>query len=264
MALCFRRFGKVGAVIGAVGGNILQFRYDLIIVYHFPVSTYESEPSMDRTRGCPQRVFPSILLHLHTLGHRRRSRLVSALTRRSTTTYVGPISSTSLSSHIAINYSFSLGGETVAFISHHVFNSSNFLPDLTGGDHWMYQEGTEGEPTMHSLVGGPPIGYEHPTGWNKVIDWLLAQPPISTHFPNAGNSASTATSCINVTEPYPSESLLQFPMRTVGSAAMRAVSIRRRKRDAVVACSIPGCTATFTAKHNLNRPYFFTGNISSN
>ena len=122
----------------------------------------------------------------------------------------------------------------------------DFDPFLTGDDQPINEEGTNGELSMYSLVGGPPIDYEHPTGSNEVIDdygfnssYLApGQPSINTHLPNAENYL-------------------------VGSSAMRIVSSGRRLRS-VITCPFPGCAANFTARHNYNCPYFFTGNISSN
>ena len=40
----------------------------------------------------------------------------------------------------------------------------------------MNQELANGEASIHSLVGGPPISSEHPMGPNEVIDFLVSMP----------------------------------------------------------------------------------------
>lgn len=82
-----------------------------------------------------------------------------------------------------------------------------------------------------------------------------APPSINTQFSNVGNIFPSPNSASTDTTMYTNNPDLHSPLssiQTVGSDIMRTVSKGRRKKDPIYSCSYPGCTATFTAKHNYN------------
>lgn len=118
----------------------------------------------------------------------------------------------------------------------------------------------------HALYGVPGRRlYETFDDGSNASYLAPALPSISTHqnvgniFPSPSSATTDTTLYPNITE-YLSEIL---PRQPVGSNAMRKVSTGRRKKRPIFSCRYPGCTATFTAKHNYKCAYFFTGNISS-
>jgi hypothetical protein len=121
------------------------------------------------------------------------------------------------------------------------------LNPSTGADH-------------HAYYGVGKCLYESFDNASNASYVAPALPTINTHFTHAGNIFPSPNSASTDTTVYTNTTELHL----VGSYAMRTVSTGRKKKDPIFVCPFQDCSATFTAKHNYQCPYFLTGNISSN